>query len=248
MAKISATIITNNNCDTIEKCLLSLEGVADEIVVVDAYSTDGTVDKCMSHGCKVTQREFVGYGAQKQYAVSLASNSYILSIDADEYIDEELRQSIKELKDTGFKHRIYSLSRLNFFGEKPIRHSGWWPDPQIRLFDKRYASWDLRDVHERVKFPSTLWPAPIKGTLMHNRCFNADEYHKKESRYASINAHVLASSGWHQSSMIAYLKAIAAFLKIYIFKLGYLDGNPGFKIARTAASMQLLTNRLAKRD
>ena len=248
MAKISATIITNNNCDTIERCLRSLEGVADEIVVVDAYSTDGTADTCKSHGCKVTQREFVGYGAQKQYAVSLAANSYILSIDADEYINDELRQSIKELKEAGFKHRIYSLSRLNFFGDKPIRHSGWWPDPQIRLFDKRYASWDLRDVHERVTFPSTLWPAPVKGTLMHNRCANADEYHKKESKYASINAHVLAASGWHQSSLTTYLKAIVAFLRIYVFKLGYLDGNPGLEIAKTAASMQLLTNRLAKRD
>ena len=248
MAKISATIITNNNCDTIERCLCSLEGVADEIVVVDACSTDGTVDKCKSHGCKVTQREFAGYGAQKQYAVSLAANSYILSIDADEYIDDELRQSIKELKETGFKHRIYSLSRLNFFGDKPIRHSGWWPDPQIRLFDKRYASWNLRDVHERVTFPSTLWPAPVKGTLMHDRCANACEYLNKESHYAAINAHVLASSEWHQSSITAYLKAIAAFLRIYVFKLGYLDGNPGFEIAKTAASMQLLTNRLAKKN
>ena len=148
MAKISATIITDNNIATIERCLESIIGIADEIIVVDAFSDDGTAETCERYGCKVRQRRFDGFGAQKQYAVSLATNSYVLSIDADEYLDDDLRHSIAKLKEDGFEHRIYSFSRLNFFCGKPIRHSGWWPDKQTRLFDKRYGSWELRDVHE----------------------------------------------------------------------------------------------------
>ena len=247
MTKISATIITNNDVDTIGRCIESVAPVADEIVVVDAFSTDGTVDVCRRHGCKVRQRRFDGYGAQKQYAVSLASNSYVLSIDADEYLDADLQQSIMQLKEQGLEHRIYSLSRLNFFGNRAIRHSGWWPDAQTRLFDRRYASWDLRNVHERVTFPSTLWPAPVKGLLMHNRCATAAQHRRKEASYAVLEARTLVDSGVKPSCIGAYIRAVAAFMRIYIFRLGFLDGTEGRNIASTAAAMQLVTYRMAKK-
>ncbi len=247
MAKISATIITNNDAATIGRCLESVTTVADEIVVVDAFSTDGTVDVCKRYGCKVRQRRFDGYGAQKQYAVSLASNSYVLSVDADEFLDTDLQQSIIQLKTQGFEHRIYSLSRLNFFGRRAIKHSGWWPDAQTRLFDRRYASWDLRDVHERVTFPSTLWPAPVKGLLMHNRCTSAAQHRRKETNYAILEARTLAARERKLSPIVAYARAAATFMRIYVFRLGFLDGAEGREIASTAAAMQLVTYRMAKK-
>lgn len=247
MANISATIITDNNIACIGRCLESLSGIADEIIVVDAFSSDGTADACKQYGCKVRQRHFDGYGAQKQYAVSLASNSYVLSIDADEYLDDELKMAILQLKEQGFEHRIYSLSRLNFFGGRPIKHSGWWPDKQIRLFDKRYASWDLRDVHERVTFPGTLWPAPLPGLLKHIRCVSAAEHRRKETGYAVIIARMLVAQGVRPTKCGAYMRAIMAFIRIYIFKLGFLDGTEGREIASTAAAMRLVAYRMAKK-
>lgn len=247
MAKITATIITDNSIATIGRCLESLSGVADEIIVVDAFSSDGTVEVCNRYGCKVKQRKLDGYGAQKQYAVSLATNSYVLSIDADEYLDDDLRRSILRLKEQGFEHRIYSFSRLNFFGGKPVKHSGWWPDRQTRLFDKRYASWNLRDVHERVTFPDALWPAPVEGLLMHNRRASAAEHRRKEAAYAVLEARVIVASGIRPTCFGAYLRAIAAYMRTYIFKRGFLDGPEGREIARTAAAMRLVTYKMAKK-
>lgn len=247
MGKITATVITFNEGENLEHCLSSLQDVADEIIVVDSYSTDNTLEICARHDCVVTQRKFYGYGAQKQYAVSLATNSYILSIDADEYLDDDLRRSIIKLKENGFKHRVYTLDRLNYFCNIPVRHCGWSPDRPIRLFDKRYASWNLRDVHEAVIFPGTLRPQPIFGLLIHHRCDTAEEYRRKEERYASINAKILVTEGRKPLFITPYTKAVKAFFNTYIKKLGCLDGRVGLKISQTAAHAAFATYKLVLR-
>lgn len=247
MRKITATIITYNEADRIELCLKSLQGVADEIIVVDSFSSDNTTEICQRYDCIITQRRFNGYGAQKQYAVSLSTNSYILSIDADEFLDEELRQSIMALKAEGFSHRIYSLNRINYYCDVPIRHCGWQPDRPIRLFDKRYASWNLRDVHETVIFPGTLRPEPIAGHLIHHRCGSLEEHRYKEERYASINSRILSTEGKHAYPLTPYLKAVAAFFRTYVRRLGCLDGRVGLEISRTAAHSAFATYKLLRR-
>lgn len=247
MGKITATIITLNEEKRIEKCLQSIYGVADEIIVVDSYSTDKTADICKKYGCTITQRRFNGYGAQKQYAVSLSSNSYILSIDADEVLDDELRESLLKLKEGKFTHRIYGFSRLNHYGNKAIRHSGWYPDFQIRLFDKRYASWNLRDVNETVIFPGTLRPHPIKGHLLHFQCNTPEEYKFKEHKYAAINAAILINENKRPAFIAPYFMWIKDFTKTYIFKLGILDGKEGKNIALINASASFLKQKLARK-
>ena len=197
--------------------------------------------------CIVTQRRFNGYGAQKQYAVSLSTNSYILSIDADEFLDNELRKSIIRLKEEGFAHRIYALNRMNYYCDVPIRHCGWQPDRPIRLFDKRYASWNLRDVHETVIFPGTLRPEPIQGRLIHHRCSSPEEYRRKEERYASINSRILVAEGRNPGLLTPYLKAAMAFLHTYVRHLGCLDGKQGMEISRTAAYAAFATYKLVRR-
>ncbi len=174
--KISVTILTRNEASRIEACLQSLDGVADEIIVIDSFSTDDTVEICQRHGCKVTRRHFPGYGAQRQYATSLASHHYVLSVDADEVLSPALRGSLMKLKQDGFAHRVYSFSRLNFYCGVPVRHCGWYPDVQIRLFNKRYANWDLRNVSEQVMFPDTLRPQLVDGDILHYRCSTPEEY------------------------------------------------------------------------
>lgn len=247
MRKITATIITYNEEVRIEQCLKSLQGVADEIIVVDSYSTDNTVEICNRYDCKVSQRKFNGYGAQKQYAVSLSTNSYVLSIDADEILDFELRNSIISLKEEGFTHRIYGFKRLNHYCNVPIKHCGWFPDFQIRLFDKRYASWNLRDVHETVIFPGTLLPHPIEGKLMHYRCNTHQEYKFKEEKYAMINAQILINEGKKPSIITPYLQWLCGFISIYFFKLGILDRKPGKMIALMAARTSFIKYHHARR-
>ena len=247
MRKITATVITYNEADRIGLCLKSLQGVADEIIVVDSFSDDNTLEICSQYNCIVTQRRFNGYGAQKQYAVSLSTNSYILSIDADEFLDNELRKSIIRLKEEGFAHRIYALNRMNYYCDVPIRHCGWQPDRPIRLFDKRYASWNLRDVHETVIFPGTLRPEPIQGRLIHHRCSSPEEYRRKEERYASINSRILVTEGRNPGLLTPYLKAAMAFLHTYVRHLGCLDGKQGMEISRTAAYAAFATYKLVRR-
>ena len=207
MRKITATVITYNEADRIELCLKSLQGVADEIIVVDSFSSDNTLELCKHYDCIVTQRRFNGYGAQKQYAVSLST----------------------------------------YYCDVPIRHCGWQPDRPIRLFDKRYASWNLRDVHETVIFPGTLRPEPIPGHLIHHRCSSPMEYRHKEERYATINSRILSTEGRRASAITPYVKAAMAFLRIYLRRLGCLDGREGLEISRTAAHSAFATYKLLRR-
>lgn len=168
MENISATIITLNEEENIERCLNSLVGLVDEIIVVDSGSTDKTVEICKRYGCHVVTRPFAGYGQQRQYATSLTRHRYVLAIDADEALDEELHNQIKKLKDDGFDHRAYRVNRILCLKERPVNYSRRDGEP-IRLFNKRYAQWNFDDKVERVNFAEALQPAPLRGHLLHYR-------------------------------------------------------------------------------
>lgn len=231
MSKITATVITFNEEAHIGACLDSLAGVADEIVVIDSFSTDRTVEICERKGCKVTRRKLAGYGAQRQYATSMASYPYILSIDADEELSPALARGLMAMKERGLTHRVYSMSRLNFFCGKPIRHCGWYPDRQIRLFDKRYANWNLRDVAESVIFRDSVRPQPLEGDILHYRCASPEEYHTTMMHQAELQAGVLAAGNKNITPFTPTLKAVKAWFKTFIRLGGWLDGHEGRLIA-----------------
>ena len=248
MEKISATIIAFNEEKRIAACLESLQGVADEIIVVDSNSTDRTVEIARSMGAVVTLRSFNGFGAQRQFATSLTSHRYVLSIDADEVISPALRQSILRLKEEGFTHRVYSLSRLNFYCGYPVRHCGWYPDPHIRLFDKRYANWNLRDVGEKVVFRDNVIPEAIDGDILHYRCDTPDQFDAVTRRHSSIKGSLIASR--HEETLTPftpYLKAISAFCGSYLGKGGIFEGAVGRAISAQAFKGELLAYREARR-
>lgn len=231
MNHITATIITHNEQDNIERCLKSLEGVADEIVVVDSFSDDRTAEICREHGCHVTQRRFTGYGIQKQYATSVASHKFILSIDADEVLSDELRDSIKETKTRGFEHRVYAFEVVNnYFGHR-VYHGHDGRQRPIRLFNKRYAQWNLNDVAESVTFPDSLRPVTLDGQLMHYRCADRDEFNRKESQQSVLRASVLAAGNRTISPLTPYMKAFGAWVNALIIKRGFMDGKTGRIIA-----------------
>lgn len=248
MAHISVTIITYNEEHRIEACLKSLQDIADEIIVVDSFSTDRTVEICNAYGCKVTQRRFPGYGAQRQYATSLTSYSYVLSIDADEVLSPALRSSLIKLKEEGFAHRVYEMSRLNFYCGQPVKHCGWYPDIQIRLFDKRYANWNLRDLSERVIFPDSLKPVLLDGDILHYRCSTPDEYRKVQNRHAALSSDIIKARRSAVPFFTPYIKGVKAFLECYISKGAILDGPEGRAISRESYRTAYMAYDLARRS
>jgi len=232
MDRLSATIITRNEEAQIERCLNSLQGVADEIIVVDSFSTDRTVEICRRYGCLITQRAFTGFGSQRQYAVGLTNNSFVLAIDADEVLSDELRAKLVEMKNEGFKHRIYQLNIVNYFCGKALHHSGWQPDTDIRLFNKRYANWNLHDLGERVTFDPLLLPHPIiTGRIDHFRVNSPDEFLKKEQRRSSMQARLLANTNKNISVITPIMRAWWDFIACYIAQAAFLDGQQGNAIA-----------------
>lgn len=252
MSRLSVTILTFNEEQRIAACIESVREIADEIIVVDSLSTDRTVEICRQYGCRISSREFGGYGAMRQYATSLATNSYVLSIDADEEVSDEMRASIKRLKEEGFTHRVYAVNRLNFYCGYPVRHCGWYPDMQIRLFDKRYANWNLRDISERVIFRDSVNPEPIAGDLLHYQCATPQEYRDTQMRHAAIRARVLAVHEPSISAVTPLLRGVAAFMSTYIKKGGWLDGTVGRNISYeqyvAVRQSYLLARRLQRPD
>jgi len=232
MPQISATILTYNEERRIEACLESLRDIADEIIVVDSYSTDSTLDICRRHGCRITQRHLTGFGAQRQYATSLTTHPYVLAVDADEILSPTLRASLLKLKKSEFKHRVYSFSRLNFFCGYAVRHCGWYPDRQIRLFDKRYANWNLHDVHEKVIFRDSVTPEPIEGDMLHYRCDTTLEYTRKQMKLSEVKRNRLVLKKESIGFFRPTIKGLKAFFNTYIKQGGILDGTVGFTISR----------------
>lgn len=247
MNHISVTILTRNEASLIGDCLESLQGIADEIIVVDSFSDDDTVKICRDHGCKVIQRQFNGYGTLRQYATSLTTHNYVLSVDADEVISSELKQSILKLKQEGFAHRVYSIRRQNFFCGIPVKRCGWHPDDNIRLFNKRYANWNLRDIKEQVIFPDSLRPEPIKGQLLHYRCTSQQELDATEDRHAGLKSHIIAANNIHISPLTPILKGIGAYLSTYLRHGGIFEGKVGRKISGRNFRSEIMAYRLARR-
>ena len=233
MINITATIITHNEQHNIERCLNALIGVVDEIVVVDSNSTDATIEICARYGCRIVERPFSGYGSQRQYAMGLASYRYILSIDADEVLSEDLRDAIMALKADGSlsAHRMYALELVSYVCGRPVYHSGFGPHREVRLFDKRYATWDLRDVGERVRHSDSVVPATLPGCIHHYRCHNFQELSNKEFRHAAIKARVLAAREGSIGTFTPHLKALGAFITCHLREGAVLDGWAGRCIA-----------------
>lgn len=247
MNKISATILAFNEERHIGACLESLREVADEIIVVDSGSTDRTVEICREAGCRVSMRKFDGFGAQRQYATSLASHQYVLSIDADEQLSPALQESLLKLKKEGFGHRVYTMSRLNFYCGVPVKHCGWYPDLQLRLFDKRYANWNLRDVSETVIFRDSVRPIPVDGDIFHHRCECREQYEAVVKSHAAMKAKVLAARDGEIGLLSPLAHAAKAFWNTFILKGGILEGRVGREISMLDYKGELLAYSAAKK-
>ena len=237
MKKISATIITLNEEDKIRQCLESLRDVADEIVVVDSLSTDNTKLICEEFGVKFVEQKWLGYSEQKNLANNIASHDWILSIDADEVLSDELKKSILKIKDTDFDTDddvVFSFNRLNNYCGKWIHHSGFYPDKKIRIWNRKIGKWE-GIVHEVIKFSTKVKEVHLKGDLLHYSYAKPEDFEKQVFKLAELRAQHYFDKGKKCASLLKIISPIYFFIQHYFFRLGFLDGKEGFVMCKVAA-------------
>ena len=228
MTKITALIITLNEEKHIGACLDSLREVADEVIVVDSFSTDMTKAIAVSKGAKVIEKEFLGFGPQKNLGAENASNDYIFSIDADEALSEPLRQSLVKLK-TDLTTGVYAVNRLNHIGSRPIRTCGWYPDTRIRLYNRLNAHWDNRSVHEQLIVKEKV--TQLDGDLLHYSYEGFEDMKMRTERYARLGAATMSDRGRITIFLKMIINPLVKFFKTYFLQMGFTDGYFGYMIS-----------------
>ena len=219
----SVVVITKNAAAQLAACLESA-AFADEIVVVDSDSNDGTAELAARHGARVLQKEWLGFGPQKQFAVQAARHDWVLCLDADERVSETLRASILAVL-AAPAAQAYMMARCNRFMGRWLRHGEGYPDWSLRLFDRRHARWSNDTVHEKVHTEASV--AHIEGDLLHDSAESLAGYLDKQNRYTSMQAEALFKAGKRAGTAQLLLSPLLRFVKFYFLRLGFLDGIPG---------------------
>ncbi len=230
--RISATIVTLNEERNIASAIGGL-GCADEVVVVDSGSTDRTREIAASLGARVIEEKWRGYAAQKNYAAECANFDWILSIDADELVGKELDAEIAALKQRGAAFDGYSFPRLAQYLGRWIRHSGWYPDRKLRLYDRNKAKWVGDYVHESVEVGGTV--GELHGDLLHFTCHSLSEHLRTLDRYTTLAARELVVRGKPIPLRRLAVDPAWTLFRTYILQRGFLDGPQGLAIAWMAA-------------
>lgn len=235
MISLSAVIITHNEEKNIARCLTSVRGLADEIVVVDSFSNDKTREICGAFNVKFVQHTFEGHIQQKNFAIKQAGSPYVLSLDADEALSEELKGSINKVK-TAWDHDGYSMNRLTNYCGNWIHHSGWYPDRKTRLFDTRKGVWSGENPHDRYELTDPLSQVGfLKGDILHFSYYTVSDHIRQVDYFTGISARHLHDKGKNVSIGRMLLAPFVRFLRDYFLKLGILDGYAGLVVCTISA-------------
>lgn len=227
---LSIVVITFNEERNIGRCLESVRDIADELVVVDSFSTDGTKAICMEHRARFIEHEFEGHIQQKNWAWKQASGDYVLSLDADEALTEELKESIAKVK-AAPNHDGYSLNRLTYYCGHWVKYSGWYPDAKLRLFKKGEGAWGGVNPHDKFLMNEEQETPNLNGDLLHYSYYSKEDHFKQIEYFSGIAAKELFQSGKKVSTLTIWFKMLAQFVKNFILKRGFLDGKTGWLIA-----------------
>lgn len=225
---VSVTVITRDEAANIDACLASVAW-ADEVLVVDCGSTDRTVEIARARGARVIVKDWPGYSAQKNFAAAEASNDWILSVDADERVTPELASEIRSTLATSPTIAGFRIPRVTWHLGRWIRTTDWYPDYQLRLYDRRRASWKERRVHESVTADGPV--GQLKNELQHYAYRDITHHHQTMDRYTTLAAEDMYASGRRAGVVDVALHPPAAFLRNYVLRRGFTDGMPGFIIS-----------------
>ncbi len=234
MTKISAVIITFNEERNIGRCLDSLKEVADDIVVLDSYSTDKTQAICKEKGARFFQHIFDGHIEQKNRVITYAKYPHCLSLDADEALDETLRKSILEAK-SDWKSAGYSMNRLTNYCGTWIRHCGWYPDVKLRLWDSRKGKWGGVNPHDKYEMNKGVSTRHIKGDILHYSYYTPEDHYKQVEYFTDIAAKAGYKNGVNANALQMYFSPVVKFIRDFFLKTGFLDGKAGYAISRISA-------------
>ncbi len=229
MSKISACIISYNEEKKIADCLESLEGIVDEIVLVDSNSTDKTIEIASSYTDKIYRQDFLGYVDQKNLAVEKASHDWILSLDCDERLSSELRQSIEGVKDRIDAYDAYTMNRKTYYVYRWLNHC-WYPDRKVRLFNKRQAKWVGLNLHEKVGVGTgnTHW---LAGDILHYSFDTLSDHLQTLDRFTEIGAEEILQRGERVSIVSPLAHGAWTFFSLYFLRRGLLDGFAGLMVS-----------------
>lgn len=229
MAKISACIISFNEEDKIEDCLNSLQGVADEIIIVDSLSTDRTKEIAAEYTDKLFDQEFLGHVEQKNLAVSKASHDWVISLDCDERLTPELVSSILKIKDNLEQAAAYRMARKTFYVYRWLNHC-WYPDFKVRLFNKNTAKWGGVNPHDRVEVQGNNI-VTLDGDIQHYSFDSIFEHIQTLNNFTEIGAREIIRRNKSVSMVSPWSHGLWTFLRLYIFKRGFLDGYAGLVVS-----------------
>ena len=234
MIKLSVVIITFNEEKDIARCLGSVKSIADEILVVDSFSTDKTKEICASFGVRFIENKFEGHIQQKNFAAKQAAYNHVLSLDADEALSPELKQSIIDAKNS-FTADGYTFNRLNSYCGQWIKHSAWYPDKKLRLWNKRKGSWGGENPHDRFEMETNSVIKHLKGDLLHYTYHTVQQHVAQVGKFTDIGAQAAFNKGRKAPVIKIVLYPIWKFIRDYIFHAGFLDGFYGFVICIISA-------------
>ncbi|CAN5199126.1 glycosyltransferase family 2 protein [soil metagenome] len=231
MIPVSVVIITKNEAEHISGCIAMARLITDDIVVVDNGSTDDTLAIAYESGCRIFQKTWDGYGANKNKGAEMAKYDWILSIDADEIADEELISSLHRLSLNNPK-TVYDIKFRSYFAGKLIRFGIWGRDHHIRLFNRSLVKWSEPVVHEKLVLPKIISIKKLNGHLHHYSIKDINEYDAKGIYYAKLCAKKYLQAGKRANMLKMNLSPVFGFIRNYIFYLGLLDGREGWEIAK----------------
>ena len=246
MQRLSIVIVCKNGAKVIGETITSFSGLTDDIIVYDNGSTDGTQEIVKRTNAKLIEGTWEGFGKTKNKANAFAKYDWIVSLDADEAIDSDLKTSLLKL-DLIDDKTVYEFKFKNFLGNKWLRFGEWGDDKHIRLFNRKQVHWNTAAVHESLIFPEEVKLESVKGSVLHKTAATIEEYEEKMRNYAKLNAEKYFKQNKNSGTLQMTFSPTFSFIKNYFFKLGFLDGAEGYQCARINAHYTFLKYKQLKK-